>query len=69
MLYHPLSALFAGAIVEIADNNDPAASLVQIDVGTSKLIARITKRSQQRLGIAVGQSVWVQVKTVALVRL
>ena len=60
--------LLAGTIAEIADDNDPAASLVQIDVGASKLIARITKRSQQRLGITVGQSVWAQVKSVALVR-
>lgn len=60
--------LLAGTIVAIAEDRDPAASLIKIAVGDSKLIARITRRSEQKLGISVGQTVWVQVKSVALVR-
>jgi len=60
--------LLQGSVVEIADDSDPAVSLVQVAVGSSILVARITCRSQQKLAVTVGQSVWAQVKSVALVR-
>lgn len=68
---HPDSSiqnLLPGTIAEIAEDHDPSASLVQVTVGDSKMIARITRRSQEKLAISVGQSIWVQVKSVALVR-
>ena len=59
--------LLKGVVVEIAPDNDPAASLVQINIGLSKLVARITQRAQHHLQIKVGDTVWVQIKSVALV--
>lgn len=55
-------------IVAIAEDRDPVVSRIKSGVGGSMLITRITRRSQQRLGISVGKSVWLQVKSVALVR-
>ena len=59
--------LLKGIVVEIGPDNDPAASLVQINIGLSKLVARITQRAQHHLQIREGDTVWVQIKSVALV--
>jgi molybdate transport system ATP-binding protein len=37
-----------------------------MDVGGTPLLARITRRSRDRLGIAAGLAVWAQIKAVAL---
>ncbi len=49
-------------------NNDEAdgQSLVRLRLGESALLARVTRRSAAELALAVGQDVWVQVKSVAL---
>jgi molybdate transport system ATP-binding protein len=39
---------------------------VQLRVGDSPLLARITARSRRELEIAPGSEVWVQIKGVAL---
>ncbi|MCP3656696.1 MAG: hypothetical protein GY734_07035 [Herbaspirillum sp.] len=58
--------LLRGRVDEVADDDHPGSALVRIQVGSSALIARVTKRSAAALGIAVGQEVWVQVKSVAV---
>jgi molybdate transport system ATP-binding protein len=40
---------------------------VRLQCGASTLLARITARSADALALAPGQSVWAQVKSVALV--
>ncbi len=45
-----------------------AASLVSVNVGESILIARITRRSTEKLKLVSGLSIWVQVKSAAIVR-
>lgn len=55
-----------GVVDAMASDSHPGVMLVRVKVGTSVLIARLTKRSADTLGIAVGQPVWLQVKSVAL---
>jgi molybdate transport system ATP-binding protein len=55
-----------GTIEAIADDEHPALALVRVRVGQAPVVARLTKRSANALGLAVGMPVWAQVKTVAL---
>jgi len=57
------------AVVEaIADDAHPSQVLVRLRTreGASALLARVTRRSAQALGLAPGQPVWAMVKSVAL---
>lgn len=58
--------LLPGRVDAIADDEHPGSTLVRVQVGNSALVARLTKRSAAALGISVGQDIWVQVKSVAL---
>ena len=53
---------------ELVDDEDAAFLLVGLDVGNARVIARVTKRSADHLGLEVGQNVWAQIKSVAVVR-
>lgn len=52
----------------VAPDSHPSQVLVQLDCGGALLLARITARGADALGLAVGQRVWAQVKSVALVQ-
>lgn len=56
----------AGSVDAIAADTHPALALVGVRVGTTPLIARVSRRSAHHLALAPGVQVWVQVKTVAL---
>jgi molybdate transport system ATP-binding protein len=58
--------VFPGVVDAIADDEHPGLALVRVRVGDSALVARLTKRSATELAVTVGQEVWVQVKSVAL---
>jgi len=49
-----------------APDTHPSQVLVRVKVGASTLVARITGRSFDSLGLQPGQSAWLQVKSVAL---
>ncbi|WP_416398635.1 molybdenum ABC transporter ATP-binding protein [Allohahella sp. A8] len=49
------------------DPGQMALCLVQLALGENYLLARITRRSAQQLGLTQGQMVWAQIKSVALV--
>ncbi|MFN3985481.1 MAG: molybdenum ABC transporter ATP-binding protein [Rhodocyclaceae bacterium] len=49
-----------------ADADTPAHVLVRLDAGGTPLLARITRRSFDQLGIVQGKPMWAQIKTVAL---
>jgi len=55
-----------GHVEAMADDEHPALTLVRVRVGRVPVVARLTRRSAHALGLAVGQPVWAQVKTVAL---
>lgn len=57
-----------GEVTALADDAHPAMCLVQLNVGASTLLARITRRSADQLNVMPGQRLWLQIKTVALVR-
>lgn len=51
----------------IAPDPHPSQQLVQLMCGESLLLARITARACEELGLASGKPVWAQVKSAALV--
>jgi molybdate transport system ATP-binding protein len=53
-------------VVAFADARHPAHLLVRLDSGGIPLLARITRRSRDQLGLTEGQEVWAQIKSVAL---
>jgi molybdate transport system ATP-binding protein len=60
--------ILQGHIACIVDDESPGLALLQLQVGSALLLARITRRSLAELAIADGDAVWVQVKSVALAR-
>lgn len=56
-----------GRVDAIGDDEHPGLALVRVQVGEAMLLARLTKRAATFLGVAPGQTIWVQVKSVALV--
>jgi molybdate transport system ATP-binding protein len=46
--------------------NDAANVIVKLDAGGTPLLARITRRSRDQLGLETGKLVWAQVKAAAL---
>ena len=53
-------------VTAVADADTPAHVLVRLDAGGTPLLARITRRSRDQLGLAPGKPVWAQIKAVAL---
>jgi len=53
-------------VVEIEADASPQA-IIRLDVGGSPLLARITRKSVAELGLAPGNEIFAQVKTVALI--
>lgn len=58
--------LIPAVVIDAADSHNPAQVLVRLDAGGVRLLARITRRSWNALGLAPGQRVWAQVKAAAL---
>jgi molybdate transport system ATP-binding protein len=59
--------LLPAVVVGHAGEDHPSAALVQLRIGTTPLLARLTRRSAHRLELAPGREVWVQIKAVALI--
>ena len=59
--------LLPATVIAHAGEDHPSAILVQLRVGATTLLARLTRRSAQRLELAPGREVWVQIKAVALI--
>ena len=55
-----------GRVDALGDDEHPGLLLVRVQIGASRLVARLTRRSAAQLGIAEGLPVRVQVKSVAL---
>lgn len=54
-------------VASIAPDAHPSQALVRLRCGESVLLARVTHRSLDALGLRVGDAAWAQVKSVALV--
>lgn len=53
-------------VTHIVNDSHPAQALVHLDVDGNPLLARVTHRSLSALRITIGQRVWAQVKTMAV---
>jgi molybdate transport system ATP-binding protein len=60
--------VLSGYIAEIIDAEDLAMSLIRFKVGESYLLARLSKKSFQNLALILGKSIWMQIKSAAIVR-
>lgn len=58
--------ILSATITAVAATDTPGHVLVQMRIGATPLLARITERSQRELAIAPGLPVWAQIKGVAL---
>jgi len=54
-------------VVALGPDSHPATMLVQLAVGPSRLLARLTARSADRLGVRPGLPVSIQIKAIALI--
>ncbi|OUS12093.1 molybdenum ABC transporter ATP-binding protein [Gammaproteobacteria bacterium 53_120_T64] len=63
-----ISNSFAVRVVSIDPDRDPSQMLVRCEVGGQHLLSRITRRSVHLLKIELGQQVYAQVKSVALMK-
>jgi molybdate transport system ATP-binding protein len=59
--------LLPGKVEEMADDVHPALALVRVAVGGQAIVARVTKRSADVLGLVPGLLIWTQIKAVALI--
>jgi molybdate transport system ATP-binding protein len=57
---------FPAIVRGLADTDNPAQVLVRLDVGSTPLLARVTRRSARQLALVPGLALWAQVKAVAL---
>ena len=56
-----------GHIEAIVDDVHPSQALVRVRCGSVALVARVTRRALDALGLAPGAPVWAQVKSVAVI--
>jgi molybdate transport system ATP-binding protein len=56
-----------GVVQSLAEDVHPANLLALVRVGSVMLMSRLTRRSAERLALAPGRAVWVQVKAVVVV--
>ena len=59
--------LLPATVLAHTGEDHPSAVLLQLRVGGTLLLGRLTRRSAQRLDLAPGRAVWVQIKAVALI--
>ncbi len=60
--------ILPSSIVAISDEPGGAMQLLQLAIGNSHLLARLTRRSVHQLGLRVGMPVYAQLKSVAIIR-
>lgn len=61
-----ISNLLPVRVDEVVSADTPAHVLVRLDAQGTPLLARITRRSADQLGVTQGKALWAQIKTVAL---
>ncbi|MBT8445343.1 MAG: molybdenum ABC transporter ATP-binding protein [Gammaproteobacteria bacterium] len=54
------------AVVEAISDDRPARTIVRLRMGDQSMLAQITRKSAATLGLSVGQSLYAQIKSVAL---
>ncbi|WP_349431373.1 molybdenum ABC transporter ATP-binding protein [Methylomarinum sp. Ch1-1] len=59
--------LLPATIEEIGAGEHPAIKQIRLLAGESPLLCRLTSRSADALGLKIGQSVWAQIKSAAII--
>jgi molybdate transport system ATP-binding protein len=59
--------VLSATVFELSEDTHPAVTLVRLTVGSSTIVARITRRSAVMLDVSPGKTVWIQIKAVALI--
>ena len=54
-------------VMEIGDDTHPAQAIVKVKLGASPVLARVTRRSVESLGLVPGSKAYAQIKAVALI--
>ncbi|SFL85374.1 molybdenum ABC transporter ATP-binding protein [Marinobacter zhejiangensis] len=70
LAHHPdqsIQNLLPATISELSGNDHSGMAMVRLQLNETPLLARLTNRAVDLLGLEVGQSVWVQIKAVAIV--
>ncbi len=57
----------SASVEQIATDCHPALALLRLRIGSSPMLARLTRRSAAGLQLEPGKQVWVQIKAVALI--
>ena len=65
-LQSSIQNVLQGRVEALGDDAHPGLMLVRLRLGASALVARLTRRSAALLDVTEGQTLWVQVKSVAL---
>lgn len=68
--HHPdqsIQNLLPATVTELASEGQPGMTMLRLQLAETTLLARLTSRAVDRLGLQPGQSVWVQIKAVAIV--
>jgi molybdate transport system ATP-binding protein len=60
--------ILPGQVEEVADEDHPGLSMVRVRIGETAVLARVTKRSVAALALNPGETVWIQIKSVAVVK-
>ena len=58
--------LIPATVTELAERGRPGVVMVKLTAGETKVLARLTARSVDKLQLVVGKQVWGQVKSVAV---
>jgi molybdate transport system ATP-binding protein len=60
--------LLQAEVIEVRDDIHEAMALVSLRLDATIIIARVSRRSVHNLGIHPGQQMWLQIKSVAILR-
>jgi molybdate transport system ATP-binding protein len=61
-----ITNILPATVVGHTQGESPAHVTVRLDAAGTPLLARITRRSRDQLGLVRGKAVWAQIKAVAL---
>jgi len=59
--------LLPAVIMEVTEGDHPSVQLIRLKIGESSVVSRLTTRSLVNMQLKVGKSVWVQIKSVAII--
>ncbi|SEQ22072.1 molybdate transport system ATP-binding protein [Amphritea atlantica] len=62
-----IANVLPAVVDQISDGDHPGIAMVRLKIGRNYILSRLTQRSLHSLGLNVGDSVWAQIKSAAIV--